>query len=61
MEASSQLAVKPKADGQQLALPVDSSRATIVGPGQWNNVSQLKNLKPPPNGKNLIAASLPTG
>lgn len=31
------------------------SRAIIVGPGQWNNVSQLKNLKLPPNDKNLIA------
>lgn len=31
------------------------SRAIIVGPGQWNNVSQLKNLKLPPKDKNLIA------
>jgi endoglucanase len=30
-------------------------RAIIVGPGQWNNVSQLKNLELPPKDKNLIA------
>ncbi len=31
------------------------NRAVIIGPGHWNNVDSLKNLKLPENDRNLIA------
>lgn len=42
------------AEAIQLIRKSNPSRAIVIGPGQWNNITQLKNLKLPPEDKNLI-------
>ncbi len=42
------------AEAIQVIRKTNPSRAIVVGPGKWNNISQLKNLKLPPGDKNII-------
>ncbi|NOY00090.1 MAG: glycoside hydrolase family 5 protein [Verrucomicrobia bacterium] len=42
------------AEAIQVIRKTNPSRAIVIGPGQWNNITQLKKLKLPAEDKNLI-------